>query len=159
MEERITKLMQEFGLTYKQVKFCLKFDGNASRTARMVGYKHAHVQGSRLLKNDKVKALLDRLACRSDTNDRVLDRTMLMTLWSQLASDPDAKVQDRLKAMDSLAKAQGIFIDRSQVISNVRIEHLDKLTDDELLGKLTDVMTTLQDAGITLALPSPERTD
>ena len=152
-DDTLKWLMEKYSLNMRQAMFVLLYDGNATDAARRAGYRHPNTHGSRLLANDGIKSAISALTERIRTHNRILTREDLMKIWSQIATDKDAKVHDRMKAMDSLAKAQGIFIDRSQIISNVRIEHLDKLTDQELLDKLDSAIRTLQDAGVTLALP------
>jgi hypothetical protein len=90
-------------------------------------------------------------------SNKLLTRNDLMLIWSELAQDTTANWKDRLKAMDSLAKSQGIFIDRSQIISNVRVESLDKLTDKELYSKLDVLLAELVDSGVRLSLPEPKK--
>ena len=48
----------------RQAKFVTEYvkDGNATRAAKVAGYKHPHVAGSRLLKNDTVIDMLQRAA-------------------------------------------------------------------------------------------------
>ncbi len=88
---------------------------------------------------------------------KLLTRNDLMLIWSELASDTEATWKDRLKAMDSLAKSQGIFIDRSQIISNVRIESLDKLSDAELYAQLDVLLAEMGLADVRLSIPhSPD---
>ena len=154
----VLKYMSEFSLTKRQVLFAIYYDGNATRAARQAGYANPESQGSRLYRNVGVQRLLDRLTERQSattSQGKLLTRADLMLIWSELATDPNATWKDRLKAMDSLAKSQGIFIDRSQVISNVRIESLDKLTDSELYDKLDVLLEELQAGGVTLRLPPP----
>jgi hypothetical protein len=157
--EELNSFARKYGLTLRQAQFVLKYDGNGTRTARLAGYKGTDktlaVTAHRLLSNEKVIRALDRLTEREiaqDSQAKLLTRNDLMAIWSELASDTNATWKDRLKAMDSLAKSQGIFIDRSQIVSNVRIESLDKLTDQELLGKLNDTLAILHDAGLDVRL-------
>lgn len=156
----VIKYMKEFGLTKRQALFAIYYDGNASASARRAGYANPEVAGSRLLRNNKVVSLLDHLASRESGmqgSNKLLTRNDLMLIWSELAQDTTANWKDRLKAMDSLAKSQGIFIDRSQIISNVRVESLDKLTDKELYSKLDVLLAELVDSGVRLSLPEPKK--
>ncbi len=144
------------GLSVMQAKFVLAFTGNASQAARVAGYASPAVAGSKLLRLGKVIRALDALTARaSDTNDdrKLLTRNDLMLIWSELASDPEATWKNRLKAMDSLAKSQGIFIDRSQIISNVRIESLDKLSDAELYAQLDVLLAEMGMSDVRLSIP------
>ncbi len=143
-------------LSVMQARFVLAFTGNASAAARVAGYANPGVAGHKLLKLDKVIRALDSLTDRaSDTHDgrKLLTRSDLMLIWSELASDPEATWKNRLKAMDSLAKSQGIFIDRSQIISNVRIESLDKLSDAELYAQLDVLLAEMGLSNVRLSIP------
>jgi phage terminase small subunit len=127
--DELNSFARKHGLTLRQAQFVLKYDGNGTRTARLAGYqgtdKTLAVTAHRLLSNEKVIRALDRLTDREmaqDSQGKLLTRNDLMQIWSELATDKTATWKDRLKAMDSLAKSQGIFIDRSQIISNVRVD-------------------------------------
>ena len=144
------------GLSVMQAKFVLAFTGNATQAARVAGYANPSVAGYKLLRLDKIIRALDALTVsQSDMQGdrKLLTRNDLMLIWSELASDPEATWKHRLKAMDSLAKSQGIFIDRSQIISNVRIESLDKLSDQELYAQLDVLLGEMKDAGVRLSIP------
>lgn len=143
-------------LSVMQAKFVLAFTGNASAAARVAGYANPGVAGCKLLKLDKVIRALDRLTDRDSASmdgRKLLTRNDLMLIWSELASDPEATWKHRLKAMDSLAKSQGIFIDRSQIISNVRIESLDKLSDAELYAQLDVLLAEMGVSNVRLSIP------
>ena len=158
--EELNSFARKYKLTVRQAKFVLNYTGNGTQAARQAGYKGNSdtlaVQASRLLKDDKIIRALDRLTVRqsaSEGQSKLLTRNDLMAIWSELASDTKATWKDRLKAMDSLAKSQGIFIDRSQIISNVRVESLDKLTDRELIAELDGLLVKLDHAGVSLNIP------
>jgi phage terminase small subunit len=138
----VMELVKRYGITYKQALFCLYYDGNATRSARKAECKNPDKNGSGLMKNDGVIACIKALTSSESAPSYILTRNDLMRIWSELARDTQASWKDRLKAMDSLAKSKGIFIDRSQVISNVRVEHLDKLTDAEMHAKLIKSIAT-----------------
>jgi len=55
--------------------------------------------------------------------------------------------------MDSLGRAQGIFIDKQAIA--MQVEHLDRLSDDELLSKLSESLTVLAESGMPLPLALP----
>jgi hypothetical protein len=153
----VTKYMDEYGLNKRQVLFAIYYDGNATSSARKAGYSSPHVQGSRVLGNASVKRLIDTLTARESTRDNILTREELMQIWSELAADPKARWSDRLKAMDSLGKAHGIFIDKQAIMGQLSVEHLDRLSDAELMAKLSDGLATLASLGLPIAIP--ETTD
>jgi hypothetical protein len=152
----INKYMNEYKLSYKQVLFCMFYSGNASEAARQAGYKQASVQGSRLLGNDKVKSLIDSLTAREQASDGILSREQLMQIWSDLARDTDAGWPARLQATQLLGKAYGAFIDKTAIMAQISVEHLEKYSDKELLEKVSEYMAILDKAGVQLALPRPE---
>lgn len=71
------------GLSPKQQKFVAEYlvDGNATRAAIAAGYEEgsAHVAGSRLIKNDKVKSAIDSglAAQKAEAEKRARDRNIV----------------------------------------------------------------------------------
>jgi phage terminase small subunit len=103
------------GLTLRQAKFAaeyLKQNGNQTRAAIAAGYapSSAHVRGSQLVRNGKIKKHLEKLAKRHEiTADRVLTRLDNLSLAAQEANNYAAAV----KAEQLLGQYLGMFVDRS----------------------------------------------
>ena len=99
-------------MTLKQRRFAREYvtDLNATRAAIRAGYsrKGAAVQGARLLRNAKVKAEVERLGKRKDaelglSNERIMDKI------ADIAFSTDEETRDRLRALDLLCKARGMY--------------------------------------------------
>lgn len=54
----------------------------------------------------------------------------ILSFWTEVMRDPEAKMQDRLKAADLLAKAAGVFTDPSESkIPTLRVELSDAVQE------------------------------
>jgi hypothetical protein len=157
------EIQQRHGLTRKQARFVAYYienNGNGTKSAREAGYKNPHDVACKNLKNPKIQAAL------RDTHDAIeessiVDRQELLEMYSSVARDTQARTQDRLKAMDSLARVMGAFIDKTMIAAQLSVEHLDRLTDQELIDKLVEGIASLEDAGFALPLTKllPQKTE
>jgi len=107
-------------LTPKQKLFVEYYTDNGTKAAAEAGYKGSDnalaVSADRLLTSAKIVKALQLKNAGSGIQARIMDRKELQLTWSQIARDANgASMSDRLKAMDSLAKSQGLFIDRVEV--------------------------------------------
>jgi len=119
-------------LTPKQKLFVEYYTDNGTKAAAEAGYKGSDnalaVSANRLLTSAKIVKALQLKNAGSGIQARIMDRRELQLTWSEIARDKDgAALNDRLKAMDSLAKSQGLFIDRVEVrgaIANLSMTEL-----------------------------------
>jgi len=80
---------------------------NATEAARMAGYKDCDSAGFTNRKNPILRARIDEeLRARAASSEVVLDAI------AQLAFSPTITPQDRIKALELLGKAHGLFTDR-----------------------------------------------
>ena len=106
------------GLTPKQRSFVKAYRGqaagNATEAARLAGYKSPMVEGCRLLRNAKVA---QAIGSTPQSNPRIASPERLQEFWSSVLEgvEEDARMTDRLKASELLAKAQGVFIERREI--------------------------------------------
>ncbi|MBR5593910.1 MAG: terminase small subunit [Bacteroidaceae bacterium] len=49
------------------------------------------------------------------TKETIADLDAIYTFWTSVLNDPDARMNDRLKASEYLAKAKGAFVEKRQV--------------------------------------------
>lgn len=109
MAKRKQKPNKDEQLTTKQQRFVDAFDGNASQAAKIAGYAHSDVAGTRLLRNVKVAtAIRDREKIRINPN--IKSRTERQQFWSNLM-DTAEKDADKLKASELLGKSEADFTD------------------------------------------------
>jgi len=139
----------ESKLTGKQLIFCKEYliDYNATRSAIQAGYseKTADSQGSRMLKNVKVKAYLDEMTAeRADrleiTADRILEEIKHIAFFDirnifdgnslKQVSDLDDKTARALNSVKSrIEKMDGEnFAEVVEVKSNDKLKALDMLS-------------------------------
>ena len=98
-------------LSDKQLRFVELYNGNATDTAKLVGYSRPDVAGTRLLKDVRIcKAIQDKRS--QEIHSDIMDRIALQKLWTGLALSEEEETRDRLKASEHLAKSQGLFLDR-----------------------------------------------
>ncbi len=111
-------------LTRRQQAFVtawLANGGNGTRAAQDAGYKggsdYLAVQASRLMRNDKVRAHIKKpLEKEEKLHERVLDALQGMALAQ---TNDKVTNQDKLRALDILAKAIGITKDTVNVQVNL----------------------------------------
>jgi len=140
-------------LTWKQQRFVEAYAGDGVKAAKEAGYKGDRntlaVRASQLLKMPKIQDALEARNAR-DRTKRIADRQELLEMYSTIARDSTIRLRDRLKAMDSLARAQGMFLDKTAIMGQLSVEHLDRLTDSELIDKLNTALRTLVSSGIPI---------
>lgn len=119
---------------------------NAASAARSAGYssKSAAAIGYKLLQREDIKTEIER---RKEKIDRKADSARILSIieiqqeLSRIALDDDRKDQDRLRALELLGKAKGLFVERSEVVTTEAPEAFKALTMDQLkeLVKRTEV--------------------
>ncbi|GAG14444.1 unnamed protein product, partial [marine sediment metagenome] len=83
----------------------------------------------------------------------VLSREQLLVMWSEQAKDTAVPLKDRQTAMQNIARSYGMFIDKQAIA--LQVEHLDRLTDQELIDRLGPLLAIVQAGGIPVQLPAP----
>ena len=107
------------GLTPKQRAFVKAYrgqaKGNATEAARLAGYKHPRQMGSENLTKPDIQ---QALGTTPTSNPRIASPERIREWWSGVfegREEPDAKLSDRLKAAELLAKSGGMFIERREL--------------------------------------------
>jgi len=132
------------GLTPQQVKFADNYikTGNATQSYINAGYKgrgnSAESAACQMLRNAKVSRYIQERNAQL-SKIRIAGIIEVKEFWSNVLRDADAKMQDRLKASEFIAKTEGAFIDNINVagkdggpIQHSHKPDLSKLTDEEL---------------------------
>jgi phage terminase small subunit len=90
--DQVERIKGEFNLTHKQALFAIQFNGNASASARLAGYKNPDQSGYRLIRNDQVKQAIRSIRDRDPVS--ILTPEQILTAWSKIAmsdiADPKA---------------------------------------------------------------------
>jgi len=105
-------------LTDKQQRFVDAYMGNATQAAIDAGYseKTAEVQGSRLLRNAKVLEAIKNRQMERKTNT-IASREEIQQFWTDVMTGLESEdMKDRLKASELLAKSEGYFLERHEVM-------------------------------------------
>lgn len=124
------------GINARQKAFCEYFvaSGNATESAVKAGYseKYAGQNSDKLLKNTNIQIYIEELN-KKVKDKRIADITEVKEFWTDVLRNNDAKMQDRLKASEYIAKTNGAFLDKVEVKGEVKTDNpLSGLTTDEL---------------------------
>ena len=93
-----------------------KFNGTAAAIKAGYAEGSAHVTAYRLLRNDKIKKIIDRRVelYAVGPNER-------LQILADIARDADEMTKDRLKAVEMMGKLAGDYIDRIQSTGDIKI--------------------------------------
>lgn len=124
------------GLNARQKAFCEYYvaSGNATESAVKAGYseKYAGQNSDKLLKNTNIQIYIEELN-KKVKDKRIADITEVKEFWTDVLRNNDAKMQDRLKASEYIAKTNGAFLDKVEVKGEVKTDNpLSGFTTDEL---------------------------
>lgn len=97
----------------RQKKFCEFYAecGNAAEAARKAGYSEqaARRQAARLLSNVDIQSYISELRDKS-ASARIASIAQIRAFWSDVLNDTSAKISDRLRAGELLARSAGVFL-------------------------------------------------
>ena len=157
MDQAIKAIQEKYSLNYQQARFVHVYQGNGTLAARNAGYKGNDktlaVQASRLLKDERVKQAMNDRPSPTDTREP-LTPDQILSQWTTLAADHTVPASIRIKALENLARAHGMFIDKVAIKGQFEHTHLERLSDSELLDQLGQCVQVLSDLSV-LALPEP----
>lgn len=128
-------------LNARQKAFCEYYvaSGNAAESAKKAGYseKYAGQNSDKLLKNTNIQIYIEELN-KKVKDKRIADITEVKEFWTDVLRNNDAKMQDRLKASEYIAKTNGAFLDKVEVKGEVK-------TDNPLSGFTTEELRKIID--------------
>lgn len=105
-------------MTEKQRRFVENYarTANAAEAARAAGYSvnSARAIGNALLTKIDIQQAIEELA-QNSSRERIADAEEIRGFWTQIMRDGTEKTADRLSASVSLAKTNGMFVDKSEV--------------------------------------------
>ena len=108
--------------------------GNAEQSAINAGYSPKYAMGNahKLVAKSGIKEYIEKLTAK-ETKKRVMTAEERRALLTEFANDPNAKLQDRLKAMDILNKMTGEYITKIEGSISAEVSNPYKdLTTEEL---------------------------
>ena len=88
--------------------------GNATKAAEIAEYAHPGQQGHRLLKDVEIQAAIALFRIPA-IERKYRDAEQLKEWWDKGIDNEDWEAKDRIKCSDSLARAQGVYVERHQV--------------------------------------------
>ena len=120
-------------MTDRQEKFCIEFVrcGNATEAYKAAGYdvkteKAAGVNASRLLGNasvqEKIASLREKLQ-----DEKLMDAKERREVLTLIARNQCEEAQDRIRAIDTMNKMDGVYINKVEVSGEIGI--VDALKD------------------------------
>ena len=123
-------------LNDKQQMFCEYYamTCNATKSAVEAGYseKTATAIASRLLRNVNAQQYIKELS-EKIKSARVADIQEVKEFWTKIIRSKDAKMMDKLKASEYLAKSSGAFTEKVEMKSSVTVNNpFESLTIEEL---------------------------
>lgn len=130
-------------LTKQREIFCkyYKSTNNATESAIKAGYskKTAYSIGSRLLKDVEVQKYLNKLMS-GEEKKRMMNLQQIQEFWASVVNDKRAKLSDRLKASEYIAKSNAAFITKTEISGKVetKTENQISLLSTEDLKALVD---------------------
>jgi len=127
-------------LSERQERFCQEYTvtGNGSKAALAAGYspKGITVQATRLLANDSIRARIDEIQRpRLDELDATGKRTMAEIARIAYAATEEGgavKVSDKIRALDILAKIQGLYDQQKDAGQTVNITIIEPVVPPEV---------------------------
>ncbi len=129
-------------LTLKQKAFCEFYvgSGNASEAARLAGYstKTARATGAENLTKPDVQEYINSIT-KAMSDERIATATERQRFWTSIMRGQMPEIESiQLKASEILAKAQGDFVQKVEVTSELTM-----LSDDELDEKIRSLTAML----------------
>lgn len=109
--------MAKTRLTVKQQKFIEAYTGNATEAAKIAGYKVPRQQGQRLLSNAVISSAIQKRQ-EKELKPVIANRQDRQSFWTEVMSDINNQLKDRLRASELLAKSEGDFLERRDITSS-----------------------------------------
>jgi phage terminase small subunit len=122
-------------LTPKQQAFCEHYlaSGNATDAARKAGYKKPNPQGAENLAKPSIAEYI-RTNALKQSKHRLMTAAERQELLAYFARSPKEDTKDRIKAVDTLNKMTGEYLQRVEVEATLSAE-----------GVLSDVLDQLRE--------------
>ena len=123
-------------LTARQENFCLAYVklGNATQAYKDAGYSSdkdntCAVNSWKLLRNAKIAARIQELQAEVK-NSKMMDIAERREVLANIARDSESTKQDVIKAIDTLNKMDGAYLNRTEITGGVPVVICDDITED-----------------------------
>lgn len=130
--------MKDKLLNARQKKFAEYYaqSGNAAESARMAGYseKFAAQNADKLLKNTNVSEYIKELTAKAQ-QDRIITAVERQAILSDIAKSKDEETPDRIRAIDTLNKMTGEYLNKVEISGTLKAEQ-SKL--DDLIKQMSE---------------------
>lgn len=106
----------------KQRRFVEVFNGDSEQSARLAGYSDPADAARSLMSNEAVRDALYRKRRPLEREGIVAGRQDRLAFWSRVMDDEAQEMSVRLRASELLAKSDGDFVERREVLGAMAIE-------------------------------------
>ena len=136
--------MANLDMTEMQEKFCQEYvetrNGRASAINAGYSAKHASVQASKLLTQDKIKKRIAQIRQEQGIDVRAGKEQLLESLYNIIDPANGHEAQHVLKAIETIAKIEGLYKD----VPDIKVENTfnydpSKMSEEELQKKLAEI--------------------
>jgi hypothetical protein len=103
--------------------------------------------GSKLARREDIKAEIARRRAKiaeKAADSAILDLRQVLQHLSDIATDPDASRSDKIRALDLLGRRYGAWIDRMETTTDVMIDKVERLTDEQLEAMILQARDAVQ---------------
>lgn len=125
-------------LNARQKKFAEYYaqSGNASDSARKAGYsvKYINANVQKLLQNTAITEYIKELTAKAQ-QDRIITAVERQAILSDIAKSKDEETPDRIRAIDTLNKMTGEYLNKVEVSGTLKAEQ-SKL--DDLIKQMSE---------------------
>jgi phage terminase small subunit len=116
MAEKLNMRQRKFAEYYAQ-------SGNTVQSAINAGYSenYANTNACKLLENDRVIEYIKELSDRAQ-QERIINATERQAILSDIAKSKDEETSDRIRAIDTLNKMTGEYLNKVEVSGSLETE-------------------------------------
>lgn len=129
MKDKLNVRQKKFAEYYAQ-------SGNTVQSAIKAGYSenYANTNACKLLENDRVSEYIKELTAKAQ-QDRIITAVERQAILSDIAKSKDEETPDRIRAIDTLNKMTGEYLNKVEVSGTLKTEQ-SKL--DDLIKQMSE---------------------
>lgn len=129
MKDKLNARQKKFAEYYAQ-------SGNTVQSAIKAGYSenYANTNACKLLENDRVSEYIKELTAKAQ-QDRIITAVERQAILSDIAKSKDEETPDRIRAIDTLNKMTGEYLNKVEVSGTLKAEQ-SKL--DDLIKQMSE---------------------
>lgn len=122
-------------MTNRQKQFCVEYvkDFNGARAVRDSGYSknNANQKASILLADPLIQEEIERLNNEINKAPCIASAEEIRSFYSDTMRDVNEKMENRIKAADSLAKTYALFTDKVQMSGTMGVTIIDDIPKED----------------------------